>query len=186
MEVVRALHLALLICNQTLSSSSLPAVSPDSVKGSWDKASILHHPRPLLVSFQTTTLRHRPLCFERTKTAPPAGEARRKRGNRKKHKGRCAPEKKKKKTVGGEPKPTSLSPSPPTLLFLALGGTQGPGPISGAAVRCHTLRLVPWKDWRCDRSSQTERDDHALHPVGIFSNFSHGKVTGQKKNFFFF
>lgn len=33
-EVARGLHLATLICNQTLSLSSFPTMSPDSVDGS--------------------------------------------------------------------------------------------------------------------------------------------------------
>ena len=66
-EVARALHLALLICNQTLSLSPFPTTSPDSVDGSWDKASILRWPRPLLVLFQATALRHRPFCMEHPK-----------------------------------------------------------------------------------------------------------------------
>ena len=108
-EVARVLHLASLTCNQTLSLSFFATTSQDSVDGSWDKASILGRPRPFLVLFQATALRHRPFCMEHP-------EAR--TGGRSEFRGGGGEAWKK---VGGGfvQRQTAVSP-PPTLLLLLL------------------------------------------------------------------
>lgn len=154
-EVARALHSAPLICNQTLSLSSFPTTSPDSVDGSWNKASILRCPRPLLVLFQASALRHRPFCMEHPKTA-----ARERTGGRSKYwEGRGGEVRGGVEKVGGgfDDGQTAFSipspPSPPTLLLLLLSLLGWyPGPFASNMLQCSaTPHLTPWKDSRLHR-----------------------------------
>lgn len=153
-EVARA-HLAQLICNQTLSLSSFPTMSPDSVDGSWDKASILYCPRSLLVLFQASALRHRPFCMEHPKTA-----VRERTGGRSKYwEGRGGEARGGVEKVGGgfvDGQTAFSIPSLPSLpssccCFLSLDCT--PGPFASNMLQCSaTPHLAPWKDSRLHRS----------------------------------
>lgn len=122
--------------------------SPDSVDGSWDKASILHRPRPLLVLFQATALRHRPFCMEYPKTAAT---------EREEEEGASSEEVWKKsgrRLCQGPNCCLSLSlPPPPTLLSLLLPllgwypwpGPHPPLPPSNVLQCSATPHLVPRK-----------------------------------------
>lgn len=161
-EVARALHLAPLICNQTLSLSSFPTMSPDSVDGSWDKASILCCPRPLLVLFQASALRHRPFCMH------PKTAARERTGGRSKYwEGKGGEVRGGVEKVGGGfvDGQTAFSipspPSPPTLLLLLLSLLGWyPGPFASNMLQCSaTPHLTPWKDSRLHRSHCSDQEN---------------------------
>lgn len=144
-------------------SELFPTMSPDSVDGNWDKASILRRPGLLLVLFQATALRHRPFCMERTKTA--AGERRmeRVRGGRggearEAGEGRCV-EKSGRRLFEG-PKLLSIphlpqQPSPPLphtphpnpsycCSFLSLDGTR---PVPKNLLHCSATPNL----WHCEK-----------------------------------
>lgn len=65
----RALQLALLICNQTLSLSSFLPSLQTMWMAAETKLAFSAAQRLLLVLFQATALIHRPFCMEHTKTA---------------------------------------------------------------------------------------------------------------------